>query len=603
MVTELTLPRQLAQRDTQRQRTYRQYLDFYNGLQWPGTPRRRERRLTFNYARAFIDKLASYLTQGMAVVAEPWGSSSEAADRAQRAQEALLEVAAANALEQLDYETEVDASILGDGCFKVIQDPDPDRGGWDSPLRVTAPDVQGIFAWWAGDDLSRVWRIASRYQLAAEGAEDLYGITPRGAEATAVEVWTATHFALWADDLLLEERANPYGFIPFLLFPNLREPKKFWGLSDIPPLMEPQRELNRAFSQLSTIMELSGNPIAVLEGVEEAQDIAVQPGAVWELPQRARAYLLDLLQGGGVRLHTEFIDLLYRALHDLSEAPRTAFGDNQRNLSGVALEMELHPLLQKVRRKRLIRAAVYRRRAEMVLRLLQQRTAVQYLPVRLRVTWGPVMPQDRGRLVREEQMLVDAGLHSRRRAMAELGVEDPETELARVREETSVGKLWRYAGLEASLRPRGDISGAMKLLAGAQPSSQRRVAPSPLPRQRLRAPPSPPHHPRLLQEAQPLLDRHHRVRLNIEDVVPNVADLQKTPRMLRLHDGDHVGGPLEPVLGHQLQLRRILPPGPALGRLIDLLARQSRLQGHQIGEQHSFAPMRRPGPVHREAPL
>lgn len=42
----------------------------------------------------------------------------------------------------------------------------------------------------------------------------------------------------------------------------------------------------------------SGNPIAVLENVTEAQDIAVAPGAVWEVPEKARAYLLDLLQGG-----------------------------------------------------------------------------------------------------------------------------------------------------------------------------------------------------------------------------------------------------------------------------------------------------------------
>ena len=68
--------------------------------------------------------------------------------------------------------------------------------------------------------------------------------------------------------------------------------------------------MNRALSQLSTILELSGNPIAVLENVTEAQDIAVQPGAVWELPEQARAYLLDLLQGGGVQLHIDYVNLV-----------------------------------------------------------------------------------------------------------------------------------------------------------------------------------------------------------------------------------------------------------------------------------------------------
>src|SRR5439155_4614563 len=102
------------------------------------------------------------------------------------------------------------------------------------------------------------------------------------------------------------------------IYPNLPRPKQFWGVSDIEPLREPLAELNRALTQLSRILELSGNPIAVLENVEEARDIAVQPGAVWELPEQARAYLLDLLQGGGAGLHLEFTNLL-RTFHDLAE--------------------------------------------------------------------------------------------------------------------------------------------------------------------------------------------------------------------------------------------------------------------------------------------
>ena len=91
----------------------------------------------------------------------------------------------------------------------------------------------------------------------------------------------------------------------------------------------------------------------------------MQPGAVWEIPERAKAYLLDLLQGGGVKLHVDYIDLLYRT----------------------------------------------------------------------RIIWGPVLPQDKGRLVRDEEVLVSAGIHSRRRAMDELGIEDPDAEFGRWLEE------------------------------------------------------------------------------------------------------------------------------------------------------------------------
>jgi hypothetical protein len=183
------------------------------------------------------------------------------------------------------------------------------------------------------------------------------------------------------------------------------------------------------------ILELSGNPIAVLENVTEAQDIAVQPGAVWELPEKARAYLLDLLQGGGVRLHADYIDLVYRTLHDLGESPRTAFGENRQGLSGVALQMEMDPLLKKAQRKRLIRSAAYKRRNEMILRILEQHTGEAYAPYRSRVVWGPLLPQDRSRLAEDEARLVEAGIHSRRRAADELGVPDPETEFARWLEE------------------------------------------------------------------------------------------------------------------------------------------------------------------------
>ena len=422
-------PTQLNSRDIDRLKSYKELLEFYHGQHWEGYPRRGEKRLTFNYTRVVIDKITSYLMSGITFAVEALPDSDEARDSAQRAEQALHQVYQDNNLEQLDFETEIDCAVLGDACFKVIWDAET------KSVRVTAPDVQGIYAWWVGDDTSQVWRVASKYSLTSDEAEIMYRVKPKGKTADIVELWTAQEFELWLDNALVEKKPNPYGFIPFILCPNLREPKKFWGISDLVQIIQPQRELNRAMSQLSRILELSGNPIAVLENVEESEDIAVKPGAVWNVPEDAKAYLLDLLQGGGVGLHIDYINLLYRTLHDISESPRSAFGGTERNLSGVALEIELRPLLQKVKRKRLIRTAVYNRRNRMILKLLEQYRNESFGDNHLRIVWGPVLPQDMERLVANEQVLIQNGIHSRRRAMDEVGVKDPETEFNRWLEE------------------------------------------------------------------------------------------------------------------------------------------------------------------------
>jgi hypothetical protein len=448
MTTTTTLPEHIRRMDARRLRAYADNLAFYNGDQWPAAMMRtRNRRLVFNYAKAIVDKTASYVMTGINIAVDPEDETPEAHARAIAAERALLAVYEQNNLDQLDFDTEIDAGILGDAAYKVTWDTDERR------VRVTAPDVQGLFAWWTGDDVSRVWRVASRYTLDAEAARELYDGKPSGSAwmsngatgvgarppgvVEVVEVWTADTFEVWVAGERIQSRDNPYGFIPYVIYPNIREPKQFWGASDLPPIREPLRELNRALTQLSMILELSGNPIAVLENISESADIAVVPGAVWELPERARAYLLDLLQGGGVKLHADYVDLVYRALHDLGESPRTSFGENRAGLSGVALNVELDPLLKKVARKRLIRGAAYRRRNEMILRILERyvEPRASYAPYRSRIAWGSVLPLDRSRQVEDERALVASGIHSRRRAADNLGVADPESEFTRWLEE------------------------------------------------------------------------------------------------------------------------------------------------------------------------
>jgi Phage portal protein, SPP1 Gp6-like len=421
---------ELMNMDRERMDRYRQYLGFYDGRQWPDLLRPGEKRITFNYARIFVRKTATYLLgQPAGIMALPADESAEAATRAARMEKLLYHVHEQNGLESADFDTAIDSAVLGDGAYKVTWD------GVEKRVVVRPVDPQSLYAWHGRGDFWNLERVCEVYRAGAEDIFRRWGARIPGEQAAVVEEWTLAKYTVHADSAVVHTGPNPYGFIPYVIFPNIRRPKEFWGESDLADLLDPCRELNRRLSVLSSILEISGNPIAVLENVENSEGITVGPGALWELPEKAKAYLLDLLSGGGVGLHIDYIEKLYRAIHDIAETPRTAFGDSGRVITGVALEVEMQPLLQKVTRKRAVWSEVIRRRSRMELRLMERFAGLEQCDeVRIKAVWPSMLPQDYDGLVKNEIAMVNGRLHSLQTAMEHVGVDVPEVELGKVLE-------------------------------------------------------------------------------------------------------------------------------------------------------------------------
>ncbi len=389
--------------------------------------------LVFNYARALVRKTASYIFSG------PVGTSvlaeQEVMALANRAETRLGELRDALDLGGLDASLAVESAVLGDAAMKVTWDDSTRRP------RVSAVDPATLVALSAPDDARKVVEVAQGYSLTGFQVRQVFsramatGLDP-ARPYPVVEQWTADRWRVSIADQPVHDGPNPYGWIPYLVVANDRRPLSFWGTSDLDDLVTVCRELNRRMSVLAHVLELSGAPIAVLENVDGSEGIRVGPGAKWELPEGSRAYLLDLLQGGGAEVHLRYVDLLFRMLHDLAETPRTAFGDSGRDLSGAALEVEIQPLVQKVNRKRRIWDGVYAARNAMLLDLLERFGGEDLGGLRrTTTTWPPVLPSDTDSAVRNAVSLVGSGIRSRRSAMATLGEMDPDAELARVREE------------------------------------------------------------------------------------------------------------------------------------------------------------------------
>lgn len=423
----------LTQADRERFRRYAEARAFADGAQWDRRPRPGETRLTFNYARALVRKVASYVFPAPVGFAVPADGDQHAGNRAERA---LAEVIAANDLAGLDIDLCIEALTLGDAAVKVT---------WDSTAArpvVAAVDPATLVAATAPDNPRAVVKIAQAYSLSGADIRATFG-DGRGADLldpdrlySVVEGWTSD---LWTVDVAgqrLRNEPNPYGWIPYVIAANNPLPHQFWGRSELADLYDVCRELNLRLSVLARVLELSGAPVAVLENVDGSEGIRVGPGAKWELPEGARAYLLDLLSGGSVSLHIDYVNVLFRMLHDLSETPRTAFGDSGRALSGAALEVEIQPLIQKVARLRRVWDRLYQERNSRLLDLLERFGGVDIAGLRRTSTvWPGVLPSDAEGAVRKAVSLVESGIQSRRTAIASLGGIDPDGELAQIRSE------------------------------------------------------------------------------------------------------------------------------------------------------------------------
>jgi hypothetical protein len=71
----------------------------------------------------------------------------------------------------------------------------------------------------------------------------------------------------------------------------------------------------------------------------------------------------------------------------------------------------------------------------MILNLLEKYRGESFGDNRTQIIWGPVLPQDITRQVNSEQILIQTEIHSRRTAMNEIGVKNPEYEFKRWLEE------------------------------------------------------------------------------------------------------------------------------------------------------------------------
>ena len=117
--------------------------------------------------------------------------------------------------------------------------------------RSSSPvDPASLWAWWEPDNPNEVYRVVQRYAIAAKRPSDSSLVReshdPAGSaeRLTIVEDWTANSTPCRSAGETVIDRPNPYGFIPYVIYPNIARPHEFWGASDLEDLIDVCRELN-----------------------------------------------------------------------------------------------------------------------------------------------------------------------------------------------------------------------------------------------------------------------------------------------------------------------------------------------------------------------
>lgn len=271
----------------------------FNGDQWTGHAQRNETRLVFNYARSLIRKTSSYIFPGAVRFSiTPDNDSPVARDHANQVERLLAATISSLQLDGLDLALANDVAVLGDAAMKVT---------WDEQRRcprVVAVNPTSLVAHHEPGD---PWTITTVVHVYGQSGRDIqrlvspdqFGRLALDPKQTypVVETWTDRRWQLAIAGQDVVDNPNPYGWIPYIIAANDPSHGSIWGNSDLSDLTDVCQELNQRMTVLSRVLEMSGAPIAVLENVDGSEGISVGPGAKWELPEGAKAYLLDLLQG------------------------------------------------------------------------------------------------------------------------------------------------------------------------------------------------------------------------------------------------------------------------------------------------------------------
>ena len=417
---------------------------FYLGYHWAQRPDLGDPQLTFNYTRALSDFTTNFVFGKGVGFRSPDVTSAIVPTRLQR----IWEVD--NKKDSLLWESGAMGSVTGDCFIKVAyEEPWTDPSGMPHPGKVRILPLNSAYCFpeWHPHDRNRLIRFKLKYRF--------WGTTQEGTRQvfTYTELLTENRIEEYVNDEMIDERDNPLGEIPIVHISNLPIPSSPWGMPDIQDVTVLNREYNEKATDISDIINYHAAPVTVVIGARAA-NLEKGTHQTWSVPNKEAKVENLLFDPRGIEMSIKFLDVIKRAMHEMTGVPVTALGEEQAisNTSGVALAIQYQPLMNRYHLKstqygegfsavnKLALKTLFMKEPEMLvynpeidpplqddqIPMLDPMDPITYENT---VTFQPPLPVDQLVKLNELQVKMALGLESKRGALIELGEEQPDEKL------------------------------------------------------------------------------------------------------------------------------------------------------------------------------
>ena len=321
---------------------YYLYWKFYDGMHYKDF---NDGLLSFNYVRAFIDKVSMFLLGDEAFTFHVKSFYTTQIDQEveKAAEELMMYHWGKSRKLQLAYEILQMGSITGD-CWLGVH--------WDEVkkfCKITVYDSRQCFEEFENGDYTKRKAFLVRQPLDEKANEKKYRLF--------VQRWTNDKVETWYQkDVSIEEHSvakyehkeyiNKYGFIPIVHIKNRPNSAGYYGKSDANDILKLNKVYNELMQQLKAVIDYHVTPTTVITGAS-AKSLRKGLGQIWAgLPAEANVFNLGL--DVDLSAAVNYAKDVKTAMHELSDVPENALGKIQAisNTSAAALQITYHPLKQ-----------------------------------------------------------------------------------------------------------------------------------------------------------------------------------------------------------------------------------------------------------------